>query len=72
MTDSKKVDPEKTVPCGTCGTPTTMIGTKRCTGCWEVESRLGSYLDRGGKKAEAAMAEIVRRHASRRAARTGR
>lgn len=33
-----------TIPCETCGDPTPMLGTKRCDGCWEVETRLLSYL----------------------------
>lgn len=32
------------IPCETCGYPTDMFGTKRCNNCWEVESRLNSYL----------------------------
>ena len=32
------------IPCETCGDPTTFLGTKRCNGCWEVETRLSSYL----------------------------
>ena len=44
-------DEEKTIPCQTCGTPTTMLGTKRCHNCWEVESRLATYLARGGHRA---------------------
>ena len=28
------------VPCGLCGTPTPMTGTKRCDRCWELESRI--------------------------------
>lgn len=32
------------VPCESCGLPTTYTGTKRCNGCWEVESRLAEYL----------------------------
>ena len=36
---------EKTIPCKTCGDPTTFFGTKLCNGCWEVESRLRSYLN---------------------------
>jgi hypothetical protein len=36
--------PFETVPCETCGKPTIHLGTKRCNGCWEVESRLGEYL----------------------------
>jgi len=35
----------KPVPCKTCGEPTTMMGTKLCDGCWEVESRLEKYLE---------------------------
>ena len=38
----------ETVPCGTCGEPTSMLGTKRCDGCWEVEARLAGYLRVGG------------------------
>lgn len=30
-------------PCGTCGEPTTMLGTKRCDLCWQVERLLGEY-----------------------------
>lgn len=41
------------VPCETCGEPTTYTGTKRCNGCWEVESRLADYVRRGGVKAQA-------------------
>lgn len=44
-------DEEKTIPCQTCGTPTTMLGTKRCHNCWEVESRLDKYLARGSHRA---------------------
>ena len=32
------------IPCKTCGDPTPMLGTKLCDGCWEVESRLPSYM----------------------------
>jgi hypothetical protein len=35
---------QETVPCETCGDPTTYTGTKRCNNCYEVESRLDSYL----------------------------
>ncbi|WP_162580534.1 hypothetical protein [Variovorax sp. PBS-H4] len=28
------------VPCGLCGTPTTMTGTRRCDRCWELEGRV--------------------------------
>lgn len=30
----------ETVPCGLCGTPTHMTGTKRCDRCRELESRI--------------------------------
>ena len=29
-----------TVPCGLCGKPTPMTGTKRCDFCWEMEGRI--------------------------------
>jgi hypothetical protein len=28
------------VPCGLCGAPTAMTGTKRCDRCWELERRI--------------------------------
>jgi hypothetical protein len=31
---------EQIVSCGLCGSPTRMTGTKRCDGCWELESRI--------------------------------
>ena len=34
----------ETVPCKRCGTDTYMTSDKRCTNCWEVESRLERYL----------------------------
>lgn len=48
-----------TVPCGTCGQPTTFAATKRCNACWEVEARLGDYLRRGGARAHAFVASKV-------------
>ena len=57
-----------TVPCETCGKPTLMEGTKRCDGCYEVESRLSDYLKTPGGRAfvTAALAEanakLVRVH----------
>lgn len=30
----------ETVPCGLCGKPTMMTGTKRCDACWELEGRI--------------------------------
>ena len=44
---------DETVPCGTCGTPTLFVGTKRCSPCWEIEQRLESYLVRGGPRVRA-------------------
>jgi len=32
--------PTETVPCGLCGTQTTMTRTKRCDSCWELERRI--------------------------------
>jgi len=34
------------VPCGICTTPTRMLGTKRCDGCWELEQRLEYHATR--------------------------
>jgi len=34
------------VPCGICGKPTLMTGTKRCDGCWEIEHRIKSAAGR--------------------------
>lgn len=31
---------QPTVPCGLCGKPTPMTGTKRCDACWELEMRV--------------------------------
>lgn len=31
---------EEIISCGICGGPTTMTGTKRCDGCWELERRV--------------------------------
>jgi hypothetical protein len=45
-----------TVPCETCGTPTTYTGTKRCNNCWEIEHRLPGYL------ASANGWEFIRQH----------
>lgn len=35
---------KETIPCTTCGTPTTMLGTKLCNNCWEVQRRLWIYV----------------------------
>ena len=35
-------DDRPRVPCGICGTPTPMTGTKRCDRCYELESRIHS------------------------------
>lgn len=34
------------VPCGLCGTPTPMTGTKRCDSCWEIETRISNPAGR--------------------------
>lgn len=31
---------QATVPCELCKDPTTMLGTKRCDRCWELETRI--------------------------------
>lgn len=36
----RRVMSEPTVPCGICGTPTAMTGTKRCDPCWEMETKI--------------------------------
>lgn len=33
------------VPCGICGTPTAMSGTRRCDRCWELETRIRGDID---------------------------
>ena len=48
-----------TCPCETCGRPTPMLGTKRCDGCWEVESRLLDYIRQGGVPAVAFVYETL-------------
>jgi len=35
----------ETILCKTCSKPTPMLGTKLCDPCWEVETRLPSYLN---------------------------
>lgn len=52
---------EPVVPCKTCETPTTMLGTRTCDACWEVEHRLAFYLTRGGDKAFAFVAEALKK-----------
>lgn len=49
----------ESVPCETCGEQTTFTSTKRCNYCWEVETRLGDYLRRGGAKAIGVIVEAV-------------
>ncbi len=39
LSDPIKFDKE-TVPCELCGRDTRMLGTKRCDGCWELETRI--------------------------------
>lgn len=38
------MDDERTMPCKHCGTPTRMLGTQMCDGCWET--RKSGELDR--------------------------
>lgn len=28
------------IPCKWCGTPTRMLGTRMCDGCWELDHRI--------------------------------
>lgn len=56
MTGAHQAD-EPTVPCATCGAPTTSTGTKRCNRCWEVERRLRDYLLSGSPKSRAFVLE---------------
>lgn len=51
---------EPTVPCGLCGTPTTMLNTKRCDSCWELETR----IQRAPDLAAHILAEMDRERAS--------
>lgn len=48
---------EETVPCGVCRRPTSMLGTKRCDRCYELESRIKDDLDLAQKILEAARAQ---------------
>ena len=49
-----------TIPCETCGEPTNMTATKRCTNCWEVEHRMSRYLkSEGGRKFVRMMLQTV-------------
>ena len=36
---------ERTIPCELCGSPTRMLGTKRCDRCWELETRTKMDLE---------------------------
>jgi NMD protein affecting ribosome stability and mRNA decay len=42
MSIELRLDPATTVPCKLCGEPTTMLGTKLCDNCWELEHRIQS------------------------------
>ena len=57
MTD----DVKETVSCETCGEATSYTGTKRCTWCYEVETRLEGYLRRGRLRAVRALIDAVSR-----------
>ena len=39
---NERPNESQTVPCKWCGTPTPMLATKMCNGCWELESRIGA------------------------------
>jgi hypothetical protein len=60
MSREASYDPP-TVPCGTCGVPTRMTGTKRCDSCYEVEHRLAFYLNDGGDRAKAFVRAALRK-----------
>jgi hypothetical protein len=53
------------VPCGTCGEVCghtlgrPITGTERCNRCWEVESRLESYVRGGGRSAALEMLRAI-------------
>jgi hypothetical protein len=47
--------------CATCGQPSLEGGTT-CNACWEFESRLDGYLQRGGAKAIAAITQALRKN----------
>jgi hypothetical protein len=49
----------------TCKRPTPMGGTKRCDGCWEVESRLERYLIDGGAVARKFVAAALDKSSAR-------
>lgn len=48
---TKELEEHNAIACETCGKPTNYLGTRRCNICWEVESRLQSYLCNGKSKA---------------------
>lgn len=41
----RKMKDKETVPCGLCGRPTPMTGTRRCDPCWELEWRVRDAPD---------------------------
>lgn len=36
----EKAQAKETCPCELCGRDTRMTGTRRCDGCWELETRI--------------------------------
>lgn len=50
---------DELVACKTCGRPTDMKGTKKCDGCWEVESRIGDYVRDGGEEAVCVLGDAL-------------
>lgn len=51
-TNVAEVLKEHEVPCGLCGKPTRMTGTKRCNSCWELEMRVEMHPDVAAKVLE--------------------
>ena len=51
--------PIKTVPCKYCQRRTTMLNTKLCDSCWEVATRLESFLRLGKARALAFVIETL-------------
>lgn len=37
---------EETISCTMCGEPTTYLGTKLCNNCWELSSRISTFIEK--------------------------
>ena len=63
---NQKTDTESyndgTIPCENCASPTPYKSTKRCNNCWEVESRLESYVN--SMKGEEFVLQTLKRQGS--------